>query len=349
VPRKGGVLIDRQLNLTEIDPERIVRFTAALDRLWPEEDREGPLGLAVSGGPDSLALLLLAVTTMPGQIAVMSVDHGLRPEAEAEVDLVESVCKATHIPFTRAKVKLASGNLQAKAREARYAALGAWAIQEGLGAIATAHQMDDAAETLLMRLARGSGIAGLAGVRDWTNVPGHEGLPLIRPLLWFRKAELEEVVGACGIEPSRDPSNENRAFDRVRVRQHLAEHDWLDAESLATSAQHLAESWRALDWYAQSDWEEMVALEETVEGLPQYRYFCNVPRVIQIETVQRIVAELGGLVSRGEAGTAADRLWRGDNASLGGVLGRCNIERVAKVGVEMRVWRFVPEPPRRTH
>jgi tRNA(Ile)-lysidine synthase len=209
--------------------------------------------------------------------------------------------------------------------------------------------MDDAAETLLMRLARGSGLAGLAGVRAFAHVPWHDDVPLVRPLLGFRKAELESVVAACGITPARDPSNEDPNFDRVRVRQHLAENEWLDPEALAASAQHLSEGWRALEWYAQLDWEEMVTREETPEGAPEYRYFCNVPRAIQVETVRRVVSELGGRVTRSEAGTAADRLWRGENASLGGVLGRCDIERLEKVGVEMRVWRFAPEPPRRTH
>jgi len=315
----------------------------------PEADRAGPLGLAVSGGPDSLALLLLGAAAKRGKIAVMSVDHGLREEAASEVALVESVCGALGIPFASAKVKIGSGNVQAKAREARYAALGSWADTGGLAGVATAHHVDDAAETLLMRLARGSGLPGLAGVRERTHVPGHETVPLIRPLLGFRKAELEQVTQACGLTPARDPSNANPAFDRVRVRQHLAEHDWLDPEALAASARHLAEGWRALEWYAQTDWEEMVSLEETPEGFPQYRYFCNVPRAVQVETVSRIVAELGGRVSRSEAAVAADRLWRGENASLGGVLGRCDIEKVAKVGVEIRVWRFAPEPPRNVH
>lgn len=307
------------------------------------------MGLAVSGGPDSLGLLLLAAASMPGEIAVMSIDHGLRKEAAEEVTLVEQTCARLGVPFTPAKVKLASGNVQARAREARYQALGSWAIDQGLGAVATAHHMDDVAETLLMRLSRGSGLPGLAGVRAFTQVPGHTDLPLIRPLLGFLKMELEQVVEACGVTPAQDPSNANPAFDRVRVRDHLAEHAWLDPQALATSAQHLAEGWRALEWYAQSDWDEMVALEERSDGLPQYRYFCNVPRAIQIETVQRIVSELGGRVARTEAGRAADRLWRGENASLGGVLGRCEIEKVAKVGVEMRVWRFSPEPPRNVH
>lgn len=296
----------------------------------------------MSGGPDSLALLLLAAIALPGEVAAMSIDHGLRAEAAGEVALVERVCAALSVPFSAAKVTLAAGNLQAKAREARYAALALWAQESGLGAIATAHHADDAAETLLMRLARGSGLPGLAGVRAWGHVPGSE-VALIRPLLGFRKAELEAAVTAAGIAPARDPSNEDTTFDRVRVRQHLAQHDWLDVEALAMSAQHLAEGWRALEWYAGIDWEEMVLREP--DGT--YRYYCNVPRAIQVETLVRIVAALGGRVSRSEAGRAADRLWRGENASLGGVLAVAGVEKVEKVGVAMRVWRFRPEPPRK--
>ncbi len=281
---------------------------------------------------------------MPGEIAVLSVDHGLREEAAQEVALVEEICAQLDVPFTSAKVSVGPGNVQAKAREARYAALDEWAHSSEIGAVATAHHADDQAETLLMRLVRGSGLPGLAGVRAFTHLPGSE-IALIRPLLWARKTELEECVASAGITPATDPSNTNPTYDRVRVREHLAEHDWLDAEALAASAQHLAEGWRALEWYAEIDWEEMVEKE----GEAGYRYFANAPRVIQIETVCRIVAALGGRVSRSEAGRAADRLWRGQNASLGGVLATCDIEKVEKIGVEMRVWRFQPEPPRSTH
>lgn len=306
------------------------------------------MGLAVSGGPDSLALLLLAKAALPESVAVLSVDHGLRPEAESEVAFVHGVCATLGVPFASAKVRLAAGNLQARAREARYQALAQWAEDRGLAAVATAHHADDQAETLLMRLARGSGLAGLAGVRAVTHLPGSAQdapTPLIRPLLDFRKAELEAAVSAAGLTPVQDPSNRDPAFDRVRVREALADSEWLDAQALATSAQHLAEGWRALEWYAEIDWEEMVERD----GEAAFRYFCNVPRAVQIETVRRIVAELGGLVTRSEAGRAADRLWRGENASLGGVLATSDVEMVDPVGVEMRVYRFSPEPPRRTH
>jgi len=321
------------------------RFAADLAALWPEDERTGPLGLAVSGGPDSLALLLLAHAALPGEIAVCSIDHGLRPEAAGEVALVERIAGERGIPFTHLSVKLAPGNLQAQARAARYAALAKWAQDKGLGAVATAHHADDQAETLLMRLNRGSGLSGLAGVRARSTIADSE-IALLRPLLSWRKAELAAVVAAAGITPAADPSNTNPAFDRARLRAQMAEADWLDPVALATSAAHLAESWQALEWYAELDWHEMVMRNDAAPGGLGYTYCANVPRVIAIETICKIIAALGGHATRAEAARAWDRLWAGENASLGGVLAQAGVERVEKVGVMMRVWRFRPEPAR---
>lgn len=329
----------------QLSPEA-ARFAADLAALWPEDEREGrPLGLAVSGGPDSLALLLLAAEALPGQIAVASIDHGLRPEAAGEVALVGRIAGERGIPFAALKVSLAPGNLQAEARAARYAALSRWADEAGLGAIATAHHADDQAETLLMRLNRGSGLAGLAGVRPRGRIEGSETL-LLRPLLGWRKAELAAVVADAGITPAEDPSNTNPAFDRARLRAALAQADWLDPVQIAASAAHLAEGWQALEWYAELDWHEMVMREESDSGAPGFSYCANVPRVIAIETILRIIRELGGHATRSEAARAWDRLWAGENASLGGVLAVPGVEKVEKVGVTMRVWRFRPEPAR---
>ncbi|RNJ63843.1 MAG: tRNA lysidine(34) synthetase TilS [Porphyrobacter sp. IPPAS B-1204] len=318
------------------------RFAADLAALWPEDDRSGPLGLAVSGGPDSLALLLLAHAALPGRIAVCSIDHGLRAEAAGEVALVERIAGERGIPFTPITVTLAPGNTQAKAREARYAALARWAGEAGLGAVATAHHADDQAETLLMRLNRGSGLAGLAGVRARSVIDGSD-ITLLRPLLGWRKAELAGVVADAGIAPALDPSNTNPAFGRARLRAALAGADWLDPVRIAASAAHLAEGWQALDWYAELDWHEMVMRDADAPG---FTYCANVPRIIAIETICRIIRELGGHATRSEAARAWDRLWAGENASLGGVLAVPGVERVEKVGVRMRVWRFRPEPVR---
>lgn len=321
------------------------RFAADLAALWPEPERVGPLGLAVSGGPDSLALLLLAHRALPGRIAVASIDHGLRAEAAGEVALVERIAGERGIPFTPLAVRLAPGNVQAQARTARYSALARWAQETGLGAIATAHHADDQAETLLMRLNRGSGLAGLAGVRAQGSL-GDTGIALLRPLLGWRKAELARIVTAAGITPALDPSNSNPDFDRARLRAQMAEADWLDVDKIAASAAHLGEAWQALSWYAELDWHEMVMRDADAPGGLGFTYCANGPRIVAIETIGKIIAELGGHASRSEAARAWDRLWAGENASLGGVLAVPTVERVEKVGVIMRVWRFRPEPAR---
>src|SRR5690349_11620180 len=129
-------------------PELVARFKEALERLWPEG---GKLGLAVSGGPDSLAMLSLAEAIIPGLFEVATVDHGLRPESAAECAMVAQVCADRGIRCEVLQVEVGEGNVQARAREVRYEALGEWAGERDLSAVATAHHADDQAETLLMR------------------------------------------------------------------------------------------------------------------------------------------------------------------------------------------------------
>ncbi len=299
--------------------EAAARFAADLAALWPEDEREGrALGLAVSGGPDSLALLLLANAALSGRIAVASVDHGLRPEAAAEVALVGRIAGERGIPFAALKVTVAPGNAQLRSREARYDALARWAVDAGLGAVATAHHADDQAETLLMRLNRGSGLSGLAGVRARATLPGTQ-TPLLRPLLGWRKAELAAVAPAAGIIPAEDPSNTNPAFDRARIRAALAGADWLDPVQIAASAGHIAEAWQALEWYAELDWHEMVLREDSDSGAPGFSYCANVPRVIRGRA--GVGAAMGGrecLAGRGAggAGGGAGREGRRAHARL---------------------------------
>ena len=201
----------------------------------------GSLGLAVSGGPDSLALLLLAhAAGLP--IAAATVDHGLRPESRAEADFVADLCAErgiAHDVLTLAGP--VQGNVSAWARTTRYAALADWQAQHGLNAIATAHHADDQLETLLMRLNRGAGVSGLAGIRP------RQG-QIIRPLLGWRKAELEALVAHAGITPVHDPSNGDSRFDRARLRQALIGADWLNATAASQSARALQSAEAALNW-----------------------------------------------------------------------------------------------------
>ena len=222
------------------------RFAADLDALVAPGER---VGIAVSGGPDSLALLLLAAAARPGHVAAATVDHGLREGSADEAQMVAALCQRLAIPHQILAADWADpprANIQAEARALRYRLLGAWAREHRLGAVATAHHADDQAETILMRLARGAGIAGLGGSR--ASRPLTDGVRLVRPLLGWRKAELVALVEAAGIEPVDDPANRDPRHDRSRIRGWLAEAGWADPARLAASAAALRDADEALDW-----------------------------------------------------------------------------------------------------
>ena len=297
------------------------RFAVDLAKVWPEGGRDPALrlGIAVSGGPDSLALLLLAHAARPDAVCAATVDHGLRPESGAEAAQVARICAERGIAHAVLTITVPDGNVQSQAREARYAALSDWMRRCDVAALATAHHADDQAETLLMRLNRASGVAGLAGVRERGFVPA-EGDPqlLIRPLLGWRKAELGDVVSQAGLEPADDPSNRNQAYDRVRMRQALAQVDWLDVPALAASAQHLAEADTALDWAAEREYGARVQRE----GLGM-TYRPAAPRAIALRVVARIVEEIDGSAPRGSAvARLFDSLLARQPAMLGDVMAR---------------------------
>lgn len=310
--------------------ELTARFSADLDRLVPGGDR---LGLAVSGGPDSLALLLLAAAARPGLVEAATVDHGLRPESAGEAAMVADLCGRIGVPHAILPVALAAGNLQAEARGARYAALAGWMEQRGLAALATAHHADDQAETLLMRLNRASGVAGLAGVRARGPVPGTR-LPLVRPLLEWRRAELARTVAEAGLSAVDDPSNAADRFDRVRLRKALATADWIDVPALARSAAHIGDADLAIEWAARREWQE--AVTRAPMGLT---YRPQAPRAIALRVMTRIITELDGPEPpRGSAvGRVFDALVAGQAASIGNL-----VVRAGRDG-----WTFMKAPKRR--
>jgi tRNA(Ile)-lysidine synthase len=312
-----------------VDPASVARFGADLRALWPEPTR---LGLAVSGGPDSVALLLLAAAALPGDVEAATVDHRLRSESAAEAKMVAQICAELGVPHAILTVAVEPGNVQAEARRARYAALAEWAGRRDLAALATAHHADDQAETLLLRLNRASGVAGLGGARARGAVPG-AALPLLRPLLGWRKAELAATVAAAGIVAVQDPSNADDRFDRARLRKALAAADWLDVPAIAESAAHLADADAALDWAARREWAECVA----AEGLG-LTYRPQAPRAIALRVLTRLVTELDGEEPRGGAvARLFDALLAGRTASIGNL--------VARPGV--RGWSFTRAPARR--
>lgn len=318
----------QQSRWSAIDSRLEARFAADWLTIWPEQ---APTGLAVSGGPDSLGLMLLAHAVIPGRFRVATVDHGLRQQSALEARYVADICAERGIPHETLAVEIEPGPaLQERARDARYTALGKWADRNALPAVVTAHHADDQAETLLMRLSRGAGVRGLAGMRAISPLPGKPDCRLVRPLLRWRRSELAEVLAANGIEPVIDPSNGDQRFERVRMRLMLGSMDALDPLALAASAHHLAEADAALDWAA----EACLATVQIHAGSASWSPG-PVPRVVALRVLERILAELGSSKPRGSAlARWHDRLRVGEIATLAGVRGDGR-------GAE---WRFAAAP-----
>ncbi|WP_338609450.1 tRNA lysidine(34) synthetase TilS [Pelagibacterium nitratireducens] len=180
------------------------------------------IGLAVSGGADSLALMLLYAAwsgTKPRAI-VYTVDHGLRPEAQAEAAMVAREagklglsCRA--LAWTGDKP---STGRQSAARKARYGLIAQAMDADGAEILLTAHHLRDQAETVLMRLAHGSGVSGLGGIRTFSSV---EGICVFRPLLGVSPETLATLVARAGLSPAFDPSNADGTYERTRWRDAL--------------------------------------------------------------------------------------------------------------------------------
>lgn len=183
--------------------------------------RGAKLLVAVSGGPDSMALLDVCAR-LGLDVVACGVDHGLRKEAGRELDLAETHATRLAVPFTRVVLDVAAGgNIQARARTARWKALAAEARKSKARFIATAHHADDRAETLLLRLLRGAGLRGLAVLAPRAPVVGARTLEALRPFLRARRSDIVAHLERHSIAFASDPSNEDPRFVRSRIRKEL--------------------------------------------------------------------------------------------------------------------------------
>lgn len=211
------------------------------------------LGIAISGGSDSMAMLHLLHEAFGDEsvaLLAVTIDHGLRDEAADEARVAGQAAAALGLSHEviRWSDGPGAGNLQKQAREARYALLTDWAKRHDVPVLCLAHTADDQAETLLMRMARASGVAGLSGMSP-SRV--HKGVTLMRPLLEVTRSELRQYLQARGIGWCEDPSNQDLRYERVRARHALAELAplGLTPTVLTRVAQHMSRAREALDWY----------------------------------------------------------------------------------------------------
>ena len=317
-----------------LDPATVERFARDLSALVPDNQQ---LGIAVSGGGDSLALLLLARAARPGTIEAVTVDHRLRGEGAKEARFVALICDDLDIPHVVRTLDWdgdpPATNIEARARAKRYDAIASWMAERDLCYVATGHHADDQAETLLMRLARGSGVAGLAGIRrSRVLAPGS----LVRPLLDWTHEDLRIVVDRAGVAPAQDPHNSDPAFDRARLRAALHDAGFADARAYAASAAHLADAEGALTWLTDQAWKSCVhASGGRVDLAAPEQYPGEIQRRLLICAFDRLdVPQPRGPELKHALGILRD----GGRTTLGGLL----------LGADGCNWSVSRAPPRRT-
>lgn len=290
---------------------------------------DAALLLAVSGGPDSMALLDIVRRGWAGRVSVATVDHRLRPESADEAAMVADYCSAIDVCHATLHPDAPiTGSVQSAARAVRYRLLEQEAARRGADFIVTAHHADDQLETMLMRLARGSGVDGLAAIRARNG-------KLVRPLLGLRKADLERHCAARDIPFVIDPSNANLDFDRARMRAALLRFERVDPVQAARSAAALAEAVEALDWITAREADRAITADGATVVLARTDY----PAALLRRLVSRCLASLQpDIAPRGEAlGRVIATLHAGGQAMIGNV-----------VCTGGKSWRFAPAPARRT-
>lgn len=236
-------------------------FLAGQSLARPSFDR---YAVAVSGGADSTALCHILSSLLPDQtITALIVDHGLRPESAREAEQTAARLRTwpnvQPVILPWAHTETVHSRLQEQARQARYALMTAYCVQHHIPALFIGHHQDDQMETFLLRLAAGSGLDGLAGMRCVKEGP----VTLCRPLLGVSHADLLDYCLQNRLDWIEDPSNEDAGFARVRLRQSTAvlAEEGLTAQRLATTTQRLARAADALDWMTDRLWDEIVTEE----------------------------------------------------------------------------------------
>jgi len=252
------------------------------------------LAVAVSGGADSMALLLLthAWTKQHGGTTVaLTIDHGLRPEAAQEAAQVHGWCKKRGIEHHILKAKDIQKKTQEEARNARYQLLAEWCKKNGVRHLLTAHHQGDQAETFFFRLARGSNIEGLACIPAISDL---HGIRLIRPLLNVPKSALEDFLRENNQPWIEDPTNKNPRYTRNRIRAHIAASD--NPEEISRRAADLAQRFGRIRGAMEQDLAQrlpdVLTLSED-EGFLYLEPFLALPPVYGVKTLSLLAQKLG--------------------------------------------------------
>jgi len=339
---------------------------AEAERLLAPFTDAAALVLAVSGGPDSMALMWLAarwrgaLANGPRLVAV-TVDHGLRQESAREARAVKAIARTLDIPHRtlRWRDEKPKAGLPEAARAARYRLLAGAARRAGASHVVTAHTRDDQAETVLMRLLRGSGLTGLAAMAP---VSRRDGVLLARPLLEVPKARLVATLRAAGVPFSDDPTNRDPTFTRPRLRALLPAlaAEGGDARTLATLATRLGRANAAVELMTDGA-ERYLSLRAASEPAQrpdggetfQARAFVALPAEIRLRLLMRVINRVGteGPVELGKAEVLLARIERTIAHDLQGSASIPSRLKQTLAGALVSMTqdriRITPAPPRR--
>lgn len=263
------------------------------------------LGVAVSGGPDSVALMLLvagwcdwleARGKEAPKVTVLTVDHGLRPEAAEEAAQVALWAKALQLPHKtlRWEGDKPSSNLQAEARTARYRLMTDWCRSgRGQADLLTAHHLDDQAETFLIRLQRGSGVDGLSAMAP---VRVHQGVRILRPLLDVPRERLRSTLLKAGQSWIDDPSNEDERFLRIQVRNALPtlEELGINRDRLVSTAKAMGRARAGLEFSTDVLERKAVRWQPFGYADVETARLLDVPDEIALRLLARLIQRVGG-------------------------------------------------------
>jgi len=314
------------------------------------------LVLAVSGGPDSVSLMWLAARWRRGlkrgpALTVVTVDHGLRSEAAAEAREVKRLAATLDLPhrtlrWTGDKPKT---GLPAAAREARYALLADAARKAGAGHVMTAHTRDDQAETVLMRMARGSGLSGLGAMAVQTD---RGNIQIVRPLLQLSKSQLIATLRKARLGYALDPTNTDPHFTRPRLRALMPDlaSEGMDSRNLARLAARLARADAALELMADGA-ERFLALRspglvpEAIDAVA----FLGLAEEIRVRLLLRMINDVGheGPAELGKVETLSVAMEQAMAARGDGILLKQTLAG-AVISLTRNRLKIAPAPPRRS-
>jgi tRNA(Ile)-lysidine synthase len=303
---------------------------AEVDKLFSPLRGFRHLALAVSGGADSTALMLLAAQWKgPVRFSVLTIDHGLRPESRSEAQHVSQWARGLGLAprILRWKETKHASGLQARAREARYRLMAQWCARHDVQGVVTAHTLDDQAETLLMRLARGSGLDGLSAMAADTVI---FGVRVLRPLLGVRRDRLRGLLAARGQAFFDDPSNENSAFERIRLRQarEQLKELGLTAQALGLAARRLARARKALELATEEAESSSVAYQAQGHAIVDLARLNSFPEEIRLRLLTRLLQRIGGDSNPPQLReTEALNEWLQAGRGQARTLGGCRVQR----------------------